>query len=151
MKIPNKVLAIGLSSLLAVGVVGAVFAQEPGAGPGAGDGTHQRMKMRAAQGLVKSFAQSIGIEVSELVEAVKGGQTVAQVATEHGVDPQDVIDDAVAHANARIDDAAANGKIPAEKVDELKTRVAERIAKIVNEGRPERPARPASATPPGAE
>lgn len=47
-------------------------------------------------------AEAIGVEPAELVEAVRGGQTVAEVAEANGVDPQAVIDALVAEATERI-------------------------------------------------
>ncbi len=149
MKISSKLLAAGLSSLLAVGIAGAALAQDPpapgnGQAPAAEEGGRQGNnggpRHRAGKGLLKNVAETIGIEVRALAEELKAGKTIAEVATANSVDPQLVIDNAIAAANARIDAAVEAGKIPAEKAAEMKTRVAEKITKVVNEGRPQRAA-----------
>ncbi|MFN0096447.1 MAG: hypothetical protein ACKVVT_16935 [Dehalococcoidia bacterium] len=90
---------------------------------------------QGVRGLLKVAADTIGVTPQELATELKEGDTtIAEVATQNGVDPQDVIDAMVAAANAKIDEAVANNKITAEKGDELKERSADRIAKIVNEG-----------------
>ena len=147
MKISSKLLAVGLTGLLAVGIAGSAFAQPPpapdgGTSPAAREGgrqgDHAGARLKAGKGLLKNAAQTIGIEVRALAEELKSGKTIAQVATEHSVVPQLVIDNAIDAANARIDAAVEDGKITAEKAVELKAKVAEKITKAVNEGRPRR-------------
>jgi hypothetical protein len=87
-------------------------------------------------GGISTAAATIGIEVQELVDAVRAGQTIADVATANGVAPQSVIDALLAEINTRIDQAAADGKIPAERAQQMKERALERTTRFVNEGRP---------------
>lgn len=77
-------------------------------------------------------AATIGITEAELVEALRDGQTVAEVAEASGIDAQTVIDDLVAEVNTRIDEAAAQGDLDAERVAEIKANVVERITNFVN-------------------
>jgi ribosomal protein S20 len=144
----TKLIALGLTGLVAIGAAVPVFAQvtSGGANDGItlnaneGPGGREGHRMHAGKALIKSAAETIGIEPKELLQELKdGNKTIAQVATENGVDPQLVIDNAVAQAEARIDEAVEKGKIDEGKAAELKARVAEKIAKIVNEGRPKRP------------
>ncbi len=51
---------------------------------------------------LSTAAEVIGLEVDALWDALRDGQTVAEVAQANGVDPQDVIDALVAEAEARI-------------------------------------------------
>jgi cell division FtsZ-interacting protein ZapD len=51
---------------------------------------------------LRTAAEAIGIEAAELREALRDGQTIAQVAEANGVDPQDVIDALVARSTLRI-------------------------------------------------
>jgi uncharacterized protein (DUF433 family) len=81
-------------------------------------------------------ARTIGIEPRALVRELRGGKTIAQVATEHGVQPQAVIDALEAAATARIDAARAAGKITADRAARLKQRAAVAIPRIVNEWHP---------------
>ncbi|MFN0145123.1 MAG: hypothetical protein ACKVT1_01320, partial [Dehalococcoidia bacterium] len=95
------------------------------------DGSHgggqDGQRRGGGKGLMKSAAETIGIEIQALVEQVKAGQTIAAVATAHNVAPQTVIDNAVAAANARIDQAVADGKLTPEAGATVKEKVAARI------------------------
>ena len=55
---------------------------------------------------VKVAAQAIGIQPKDLVAAVRDGQTVAQVAQAHDVDPQTVIDALVKAGETRLEKLA---------------------------------------------
>jgi uncharacterized protein YidB (DUF937 family) len=51
---------------------------------------------------LRATAEAIGIDAAELWDALRDGQTIAQVAEANGVDPQDVIDALVARSTERI-------------------------------------------------
>ncbi len=51
---------------------------------------------------LRASAEAIGIDAAELWDALRDGQTIAQVAEANGVDPQDVIDALVARSTERI-------------------------------------------------
>jgi uncharacterized protein YidB (DUF937 family) len=92
---------------------------------------------------MQEIADLIGVEVDALGDWLQSGGTLAEVATENGVDPSAVVDLMVADANDRIDRAVANGRIDADDADAKRAEVEERITTLVNEGRPERPGREA--------
>jgi hypothetical protein len=100
--------------------------------PADGQRDHKHLRRIVARAGIKDAAGVIGIEPQELVTALRGGQSIAQVATAHGVDPQAVIDKLVADASARIDQGVANGKLSAEKAAEIKGKLPERVTKAVN-------------------
>jgi hypothetical protein len=60
---------------------------------------HRHPRRSAA---IRAAAEAIGIDAGELRDALRDGQTVAQVAEANGVDPQDVIDVLVARSTERI-------------------------------------------------
>jgi transposase-like protein len=98
-------------------------------------GTHaKRAKLRrhARRGAAVVAAKTIGIEPSALRDAVKGGQSVADVATSHDVEPQAVIDAVVSAANTRLDAAVSAGKVKAERATKIKAHLTERVTKLVN-------------------
>ncbi|MBI2766213.1 MAG: hypothetical protein HYX53_09910 [Chloroflexi bacterium] len=111
---------------------------------------HPRLKnaIRAVKGELQVAADSIGIPVADLTRALKDGQTIAEVATANGKDPNQVIADMTAAADAKIDQAVANGKLTADQGAKAKERTAAAIARLVNEGRPRGPK--AQATPGGS-
>jgi prolyl-tRNA editing enzyme YbaK/EbsC (Cys-tRNA(Pro) deacylase) len=51
---------------------------------------------------LRTAAEAIGIDAGDLRAALREGQTIAQVAQAHGVEPQDVIDALVARSTERI-------------------------------------------------
>jgi uncharacterized protein YidB (DUF937 family) len=51
---------------------------------------------------IRATAEVIGIDADELRDALRDGQTIAQVAEANGVDPQHVIDALVARSTERI-------------------------------------------------
>lgn len=98
---------------------------------GTGIGGHRGEGLDAA-------ATALGMDPTELKDALKGGQTLAQVAESKGVDVQVVIDALVAEATSRIDEAVAAGRIDAARGDELKAKLTERITTQVNTPREDR-------------
>ena len=60
---------------------------------------HRHPRRSAA---LRTAAEAIGIDADELRDALRDGQTIAQVAEANGVDPQDVIDALVARSTERI-------------------------------------------------
>ena len=71
----------------------------PGEPGGRGDGPF-RQRFRVVDADV--IAEAIGIDVTELREALRSGSTVAEVAEANGVDPQVVIDALVADYTERV-------------------------------------------------
>lgn len=134
-----KLMALGLTGLLAVGIALPVFAQGPGNGDGSTarqlDGAHRH---RAAKGIVRTAAEAIGIEARDLLAGIKSGQTIGEVATANDVEPQAVVDALVANFNEHVDAAVEKGKIDEAKAAELKSKAPERFSKLVNEGHPKR-------------
>jgi uncharacterized protein YidB (DUF937 family) len=81
-------------------------------------------------------AEALGISDDELEDALQDGQSIADVATERGVDVQTVIDALVTEATAEIDEAVADGDLGANQADTLKEELPERVTDLVNgEGR----------------
>ncbi|MGE0599437.1 MAG: hypothetical protein AB7J35_06660 [Dehalococcoidia bacterium] len=107
--------------------------------PGAhlGDGEHHGKILTIGRHALKTVADVLGTDVATLREQLASGQTIADIA---GDQTQEVIDTLTENANAFIDKAADDGKIPEDKVDTAKERAAAAIEKLVNEGRPHKPA-----------
>jgi lambda repressor-like predicted transcriptional regulator len=75
----------------------------------------------------------LGIEKAALWEAVKNGQTLAEIATANGVDPQTLINALLAEKQAGIDAKVASGKITAEEAAEWLAKAEIGVVKYVNE------------------
>jgi uncharacterized protein (DUF433 family) len=93
-----------------------------------------RRRLRRAG--VKLAAKTIGITPADLVKELRAGKTIAAVATEHGVQPQAVIDALKAAATKRIESAKAAGKITAERAARLEHWFDLAIPKFVNDWHP---------------
>lgn len=92
---------------------------------------HPRAR-RAVRAAIKDAADTIGIPAKDLAAALKDGQSIADVANAHGVNPQTVIDKLVSDADAKVDQAVQAGKLTQEKADALKAKMSDRVTKLVN-------------------
>jgi hypothetical protein len=93
-----------------------------------------RRRLRRRAGVIA--AHSIGIEPRALLQELRSGKTIAEVATEHGVQPRAVIDAIEAAATARVDKAQANNRITAEQAARLKQRIAVLVPRMVDQWHP---------------
>ena len=81
-------------------------------------------------------AEAIGITVDELREALRDGQTIADVAEANDVDVQAVVDALVAQRETKIDELVADGRIDEERAAALKETLPDRVTAMVNGERP---------------
>jgi hypothetical protein len=105
-------------------------------GPGKGRGGP---RMKVLEGFAEPAAAKIGggVTVDDLKAAVQNGQSVADVATAHGVAPADVEKAIVDAATAKIDQAVTDGKLKQAMADKLKARLPDAASKFVNHTKPE--------------
>ena len=90
---------------------------------------------------LETAAGAIGIETADLAAAIGEGASIAEVAAQHGVAAEDVVNALVEEANTRIDQAAADERISAERAAALKASVAEKVTDMVNGELERRPGR----------
>ncbi len=96
---------------------------------------HRHLRHRLLRAGAKVAASTIGIDVKTLVEDVRAGQSVADVAKAHDVAPQKVVDAVVTAGNRKIDQAVANGKLSAERATKLKARLPQLVTRVVDRTR----------------
>jgi polyhydroxyalkanoate synthesis regulator phasin len=77
-------------------------------------------------------AGTIGIEPSVLIDALREGQTIAEVAVANGSSAQAVMDALVSANQARLDELVTDGVITAEEASERASEAVERITALVN-------------------
>jgi hypothetical protein len=133
-------------------VVATLEAAGPtGGGPGGpGHGGPGRGRGGPGHG-IEAAATALGMTIDELHTALEGGQTIAAVAAEKGVDVQTVIDAMVAEANTHLAERVTAGDLTQAEADARLAEITTRITDTVNNGRPERPAdAPAAADDTGA-
>ena len=132
MKISTKVLAIGLSGLMAVGVVGATFAQGP-ANPGGGQeqGGHA-LKGRPGQIGLAAIIKASGLDKSVFTEGLKAGKTINQVLTDNGKDPATIQAQVLAELKTRLDKAVTDGKLTREQADKAYSAAQQQLPELMN-------------------
>lgn len=81
---------------------------------------------------LETVADVIGIEVDALTDALRDGQTIAEVADANGSSAQAVIDALIAEMNSKVDQAVEDGKLTSERADEIRANASERIESMVN-------------------
>jgi hypothetical protein len=107
----------------------------PAAAPGTRAKRAARLRHLRRRAVVIA-AHTLEMKPRALVRELRGGKTIAQVATEHGVQPQAVINALEAATTARINAAQTAHKITAQRAARLKQRAAVAIPRIVNDWHP---------------
>jgi hypothetical protein len=131
---------LGLGGVSVAGAVSTPSSSKPAASAtqkvavekGGATALRRRIRRRAAL----LAAKTIGIKPADLRQELLAGKTIAAIATEHGVQPQKVIDALVDAANAKIAAAVSAHKITAERGAKLKVRIDNAIPKLVNDWHP---------------
>jgi transposase-like protein len=77
-------------------------------------------------------AKAIGVTTTDLVTELRSGKSVADVAGEHGVSVQTVVNALVAAADARVDKAVANHKLTLDQASTIKAKLPALATKAVN-------------------
>ena len=93
---------------------------------------HPVARARVAKAEVAVAAKTIGISPADLRTAVKGGQTVAQVAQAHKVDPQTVITAVVNDLTAKAQARPGWAKLSDTQKTTALNRITERVTNWVN-------------------
>jgi hypothetical protein len=100
---------------------------------GRGDGRRGGPHAHIARGArLEVLTDSLGLDADELRAALAEGKSLADVAAEQGVAVEDLSAALVAEAEERIDDAVAEGMLDAERAEDMKAGLAERIDDHIN-------------------
>jgi hypothetical protein len=78
-------------------------------------------------------AKALGIDLDELRTELQDGKTLAQIAADHDVDIQKVIDALKAAAKTKLDAAVADGRITQEQADTRLSEMTDRLTDLVNQ------------------
>jgi polyhydroxyalkanoate synthesis regulator phasin len=95
------------------------------------------------------LTELLDIDADTLRQQLQDGSSLADIATANGVDPQAVIDALVAEATTRIDQAVADGDVDADRAEEFKADLVDRITSFVNGEFPDRGGFPGGPGRPG--
>lgn len=105
---------------------------------------HGQQMAKAAKIEHAAAAQYLGMTPEELRGELRTGKSLAQVAIQKGKSVQGLVDALAAKAFERIDRAVAEGKLPADRAQQMKDRAVEMLTNLVNRVPPQRPERPAA-------
>jgi hypothetical protein len=106
---------------------------------GEGRGGHRGGPGMFGRGVAsEALTDLLGIDGDELRTQLHAGATLAEIATEQGVEVQAVIDELVAEVEERVTNAVENGRIDQTEADEKLAEAEAKITDMVNNGRPER-------------
>jgi hypothetical protein len=81
-------------------------------------------------------AEYLGMERTEMFEALSKGKTLADLARERNKSVDGLIDAMVEATEKRLDEAVAEGKLTEADKNQVLGDVRERITRLVNEGFP---------------
>ncbi len=95
--------------------------------------TERVHKLRA--GIIESSATALGMTPDELKAELKAGDSIADVAAERSVSPDDVKAQIISDAEARAAEAVANGRIDQARADKLLAKLTERLDDLLNRKR----------------
>ncbi len=81
---------------------------------------------------VKVGAKAIGIAPKELATELRSGRSIAQVAGEHGVSAQTVVNALVTAADAQVDQAVGNHRLTSAQATRIKSLLPARMARALS-------------------
>lgn len=95
---------------------------------------HRGFRGKARRGAnVRQVAEILGIEdPQEIIDALEGGSTLADVAESNGSSGDALVSDLVANLEERLTGAVTNERIDQEKADDVLAEATERITFLVN-------------------
>jgi hypothetical protein len=101
-------------------------------GDGDGPRGHGGIRHRVIDGMLQVSADTIGVSVDDLKAALQSGQSVADMANAHTVNPSDVVTAIVDAGTTKLDQAATDGKLTQDQADKLKSHLPEAADRFVN-------------------
>jgi transposase-like protein len=118
------------AGLIVTGTAGVAYAAASGTTAPAPTepGARHHRRAGAVAGVV---AKAIGIDRAALVQGVRDGKSVADIAKEHGVEATTVEDALVAAGTKRLDTAVSNGRIDADRAAKIKDELPQRAERLV--------------------
>jgi hypothetical protein len=135
----KKVIAtVVAGGLLIVGTAGTAAPLQGDGGGGvsgmaASNERHRHHPRRAALRIAAgAAAETIGVQLTDLRDAVRGGQTVAALAESHGVDPGAVEQAVVGALTDAVDRAVSEGRLSEGRAVTIKERIPGFAERVVN-------------------
>lgn len=82
----------------------------------------------------KELLELLKIDENTLRSEFKAGKTLGQIAVEHGISEQAVIDLKIRHMTERIEEGLKSGRLTAEQAEQMKAGTAQRAEQMVKTG-----------------
>jgi hypothetical protein len=120
------------AGLVTLGSVGVAAAQTDGTTNPSTPAPNAARHGGPRAGLLRVAARTLGAKPRDLLAGVCGGQTIGQLAGQHGKSSQDVINALVKAADQRIDRAVKAKRLDGSKAAERKQRVEAQVTRLVN-------------------
>lgn len=87
-----------------------------------------RMPGLRGESLISVAAEQLGMSQSDLVDELQAGKSIAEIATEKGVDAQTIADAYLAQVREKLAEAVENGDITQKQADAMLENMAEQLA-----------------------
>jgi polyhydroxyalkanoate synthesis regulator phasin len=97
-----------------------------------GFGGFDRGMMGGGNSLTSIAADELGMSLTELLTELQDGKSMADVATDKGVDVQEIVDAYIAQVKESLDEAVADGRITQNQADWQLEQVEERVTDQLN-------------------
>ncbi len=101
----------------------------------------QSLRRLGEAALLRALTDVTGLQLRDLVEQSRDGATLAEIAQADGVDPQAVVDAALANVTGRVNEMVANGRLTQDQADRLLAEAETFFGEAINRALPA-PSRP---------
>jgi hypothetical protein len=136
MKFKKTIATVAMAGAVTAGTIGlagaASAADSTGGTAAATTQSHPRLRLYVRRHAARIVANTLGVSVEDLRAALKGGQSINEYAASLQKDPQTVKDALVTAADKALDNAVGKGWIDQARADELKTKVPDRVDKLMD-------------------
>ncbi len=129
----TRILTVGLTGLLAVGIIGgttAAFAAD-GHRPGAGAGAESGQLGPRLHITLKAIMETCDLSREDLKHGFKNGQSINDIIEAKGGDAAQCQEDVLAKLDARLQTAVDAGNMTAERKAELMTKATDALARLM--------------------
>jgi len=92
-----------------------------------------RQSKRLVRGLIGATAEVTGLEAGEVLDGLRAGQSLADIATAQGQSGDAVVQAVVDKAQPRLDRAVAAGRLTPERADQLLDQMTATATDLVND------------------
>src|SRR4051812_48888812 len=125
---------IAATSAMSAGAATATSttAKAPAKASAAHKARHPRLRRAIRRAVVRISAKTIGVQPADLVNELKAGKSIADVANEHNVAPSKVVAALVKAGDARVEKAVKNHRITRAQADKIEARLPALATKVVN-------------------